>query len=246
MKKKVVMIQEQREKNKQIETVHDEIKKEVEKKEEKKRNEESILENLKNRFTPEQGEQIREMLKRAQMNISRWYLETARWIVIEWLAMKKNDKELNIVLAEIYEREKKYQNAAYVYQDLLEIHKDDEVILQKLGNSLFLLWDTQGAFDIYIQAHKKNRSHTEILDILAHLALDLRDYKAGIKYANLYLKEKPRNAEKLGIKWYCLEKLGRISESIETYQRILEVQPYNSEIHQRIKLLEEKKEEEKG
>jgi hypothetical protein len=39
-----------------------------------------------------------------------------------------------------------------------------------------------------------------VLDILAYLALELKDYKKALKYSNQYLKEKPRHAEKLGIK----------------------------------------------
>jgi hypothetical protein len=46
--------------------------------------------------------------------------------------MKKQDKELNILLAEIYEREKKYQHAAYIYKDLYDEHQEDVVIMQKL------------------------------------------------------------------------------------------------------------------
>ncbi|MCH8518691.1 hypothetical protein LAT59_02935 [Candidatus Gracilibacteria bacterium] len=200
------------------------------------------IEALTQRLSVENNEQLREIIKRAQMNISRGYLETARTIVIEGLAMKKQDKELNILLAEIYEREKKYQHAAYIYKDLMDEFVDDIVIMQKLGNSLYLLGDNTGAFEIYSQVHKKNRSNIEVLDILSHLSIDTKDYKAGVKYANLYLKEKPRNAEKLGIKAYCLEKMGRTRESIEAYKRILDVQPYNTEVTERINILEAKSE----
>ena len=191
------------------------------------------------------GEQIREIIKRAQMNISRWYLETARNIVVEWLAMKKQDKELNILLAEIYEREKKYQNAAYIYKDLYDEYQEDVVIMQKLWNALYLLGDNMWAFEIYVLVHKKNRSNTEVLDILSHLSIDIKDFKAWVKYANRYLKEKPRNAEKLWIKAYSLEKLWRIRESIEVYRKILDVQPYNNEVIERIKILESRAESSK-
>lgn len=196
------------------------------------------------RLKIENTEQLREIIKRAQMNISRWYLETARNIVIEGLAMKKQDKELNILLAEIYEREKKYQHAAYIYKDLHDEHTDDIVIMQKLGNALYLLGDNMWAFEIYIQVHKRNRNNTEVLDILSHLSIDIKNFKAWVKYANRYLKEKPRNADKLGIKAYCLEKIWRTREAIESYRKILDVQPYNSEVIERIKTLESRAESE--
>ena len=223
----------------------EEDSKHITKKKDKKRD---VIETKKphvvERLQLENSEQIREIIKRAQMNISRGYLETARNIVIEWLAMKKQDKELNILLAEIYEREKKYQHAAYIYKDLYDEYSEDMVIMQKLWNALYLLGDNMWAFDIYILVHKKNRTNTEVLDILSHLSIDIKDFKAWVKYANRYLKEKPRNAEKLWIKAYCLEKLWRIRESIEAYRKILDVQPYNNEVIERIKILESRVESE--
>jgi cytochrome c-type biogenesis protein CcmH/NrfG len=53
--------------------------------------------------------------------------------------LKKQDKDLNLLLADVYEREKKYQNAAYIYQDMLELFPSDEFMLQRLGNIHSLL-----------------------------------------------------------------------------------------------------------
>lgn len=80
-----------------------------------------------------------------------------------------------------------------------------------------------------------------MIDILAHLALELKEFKKSLKYANMYLKEKPRNAEKLGLKGYCLEKLGKNIEAIKSYEQVLQLQPYNSEIQDRIIALEKLK-----
>lgn len=194
--------------------------------------------NPKNYITPEQSEKLREAAKRAQVNISRWYLESARSIIVEWLALKKEDRELNLLLADIYEREKKYQNAMYIYQDMLEIFQEDEYMLQRLGNVYALLGKNKKSFDAYSRALKQNRTNTEILDIMAHLGLELGDFKKSFKYACLYLKEKPRNAEKLWIKGYCLEKQWKIPEAIKVYEKVLDLQPYNSEIQDRIKILQ--------
>lgn len=91
---------------------------------------------------------------------------------------------------------------------------------------------------MYEKAFECNKSNTEVLDILAHLALELKEYKKSLKYANMYLKEKPRNAEKLGLKGYCLEKLGKKVEAIKSYEQVLQLQPYNTEIQDRVIALE--------
>lgn len=188
----------------------------------------------------EEGEQIREIAKRANINISRWYLESARSLIIEWLALKKKDKELNLLLADLYEKEKKYQNAAYIFEDMIEYYGEESYMLQKLWNIYTLLEKDKKAFKIYEEAYKKDRGNVEILDILAHLALEITDYKKAMKYANMYLKEKPRNAEKLWVKWYALEKMWKSIEAIKSYEQVLQIQPYNTEIQDRIKKLEEK------
>jgi tetratricopeptide (TPR) repeat protein len=103
-------------------------------------------------------------------------------------------------LADIYEREKKYQNAEYIYRDLLDEYTEDEYILQRLGNIYALRGKNNRAIECYESALKSDRANTEILDILAHLALEIKSYKKALKYSNQYLKEKPRHAEKLSIK----------------------------------------------
>lgn len=204
----------------------------------KKEKEEEKKEEKKNYITPETSEQIREIAKRAHVNVSRWYFETARSLIIEWLALKKHDKDLNLLLADVYEREKKFQNAAYIYQEMLEFFPWDEYMLQRLGNVYALLGENEKAFSIYEKAFECNKSSTEVLDILAHLALELKEYKKSLKYTNMYLKEKPRSAEKLGLKGYCLEKLWKKIEAIKSYEQVLQLQPYNTEIQDRVKTLE--------
>lgn len=198
---------------------------------------EEKLDIPKTHILPEQLEKVREITKRAQINVSRGYYESARSLIIEWLAIKKDDKDLNMLLADVYEREKKYKNAEYIYKDMLEQHSDDEYILQRLWNIYALLGKNKKSFETYQKALQKDRSNTEILDIIAHLGLEIWDFKKAYKYACLYLKEKPRNAEKLGIKWYCLEKMGKKEEAIKAYTQLLQIQPYNSEIGERLREL---------
>jgi len=191
-------------------------------------------EKVESYIAPEQSEQIREILKRAKINVERWYFDSARTLIVEWLALKKDDKSLNLLLADIYEREKKFQNAEFIYNDLLEIHGKDLYTLQRLWNIYVLRNKTKKAGNTYEEAHGHDKSNTEILDILSHIFLEEKNFKKALKYSNLYLKEKPRNIEKLWIKWYALEKMGRKWEAATTYNDLLQLQPYNSEVQERL------------
>ena len=233
-KKKATIEKEKIERQKVLKEKQKSSKKKIEKQASK----DAIKSFEKKLLSSEQNEKVREITKRAQINVSRWYYESARSLIIEWLAIKKDDRELNILLADIYEREKKYKNAEYIYKDMLEAHEDDEYLLQRLWNIYALLWKNKKSFETYQKALTKDRSNTEILDIISHLGLEIGDYKKSHKYACLYLKQKPRNAEKLGIKWFCLEKMWRYDEAVKSYKQVLQVQPYNTEIQDRIKELE--------
>ena len=182
----------------------------------------------------ENAEKIREIIKRVKINISRGYLESAQSILIEWFALEKNNKELNLLLADIYEREKKYQNAEYIYRDILDIMPEDSFVLQRLWNIYTLREKISKAYTCYKKAFDQDSQNREIIDILSHLALETKDYKNALKYTQIFLRQKPRDAEKLSIKWYAQEMLGKHADAIKSYKSVLDIQPYNRDIAERL------------
>lgn len=166
--------------------------------------------------------------------------------IVEGLAIKKLDRTLNLLLWEVYFREKKYEKAAYVYEDVLAEHPHDFEVLEKLGQIHSLLDNFEKSFDFYEQAFELDKEALWVIDILSHLALELWNYEKSLKYANVYLKHKPRDADNLGVKWYALEKLGKANQAILAYTKVLEIQPYNTEVKDRIEYLQSKKQAQEG
>lgn len=181
---------------------------------------------------------LTEILKRVKMNASKWYFDTAKNLVIEWLAIENTHKELNLELASIYEREKNYKNAQYIYEDLLEKHPENYEIIKSIAYCLGLQTKFKESILYYTQAFEKKKSDMEVLDALSNLCLESEQYEQCIVYLKLYLGQKPRNSEKLSMKWFCLEQLGQKKQAIEVYNKVLELQPYNSEVIKRVKQLE--------
>lgn len=183
-------------------------------------------------------DRLRDTIKRVQVNKARWYYETARSLIVEWLTIDKNNKELNLELGEVYELEENFKNAEYIYKDMLETTPDNVDLLKRLWNVLALQGNIEQSVKSYSTAFDKKRDDIEVVDILSNLYFDLKNFKKCLKFAKLFLKNKPRDIEKLGMKWYCLEKQWNSWESVECYKRILELQPYNMEIKERIAKLE--------
>ena len=182
---------------------------------------------------------LTEILKRVKMNASKWYFDTAKNLVIEWLAIENTHKELNLELASIYEREKNYKNAQYIYEDLLEKHPENYEIIKSIASCLGLQAKFKKSIQYYTQAFEKKKSDMEVLDALCNLCLESQQYEQCIVYLKLYLNQKPRNSDKLSMKWFCLEQLGQKKQAIEVYTKVLELQPYNSEVIKRVKQLEQ-------
>ena len=232
MYKNRVIKQENRVKKRQ-EIVKKQATQKKEKKSQKKEENSKIL-------SSKDIETLRDTLKRVQVNKARGYYDTARNFIIEWLAIDKHNQEFNIELADVYELEENYKNAEYIYKDMLKMHPDSIEILKRLGNVRVLQWKLWSAAKPYEKAFSKKRDDIEIVDTLSEIYFELKNFKKCLVYTKLFLKDKPRDIEKLGMKWYCFEKESKFWLSIDCYKKILEIQPYNMEIKERIIQLEEK------
>jgi len=178
------------------------------------------------------------IIKRVDTNIVKWYYDKARNLIVEWLAIDKYNKDLNIELAIIYEKEKKYKNAEYIYNEVIENIKDATSVIKKLWFVLALQQKYKKSIKAYEKVHKRNKSDVEVIDMLANLNYKIWKYNMSLKYIILSLKDTPRSTEKLILAWNSYEKLREYSHAIDYYNKVLEIQPYNTEIIEKIKLLE--------
>lgn len=194
----------------------------------------------KSSFNKEEKEKLKNIIKRVHLNKVRWYNDKARTLIIEWLTIDKNNRDLNMELADIYGTDKEYSKAEYIYKDILQKTPDDIDVLKLLAKSLEMQDKNKDAINIYQKAHIKKKSDLIILEKLSELTFDVQDYSDAMTYIKLYLKQIPRDAEKIAMLWYCLEKDDNIEKAIEEYERALQIQPYNDEIQTRITKLNTK------
>jgi len=169
------------------------------------------------------------ILKKIKVNSAKWYFDASKNLIVEWLAIDKYNKDLNMELAFIYEKEKNYEKAEYIYRDLKEILNDDFEVSKKLGFILAMQNKIIESIQIYREVFWKQKWDMEIVDMLCWLNYEIKRYKSCLKFVKLYLKEHPRNIEKLFMKAICFEELWRIWECVKAYENILSVQPYNTD-----------------
>jgi len=184
---------------------------------------------------------LNDIIKKVKINTTKWYFDTSKNLIVEWLSIDKYNKELNLELAYIYEKEKKYSNAEYIYKDLLDNFQWDYEIMKKLWYNLAVQNKLTESLLMYELLHTKNKWDYEVIEIIADLSFTLEEYKKALKYSMLYLSSKPRDIDKLSMKAICLDNSWKLDESIETYERIIELQPYNTKAKENLELLIEKK-----
>ena len=164
--------------------------------------------------------------------------DTAKSLIIEWLAIDKLNKDLNLELASVYEEEKEYKKWEYIYIDLLDAYKDNFEVLKKLWYNLAIQQRYEESIDVYLKAHNKVKADIEIVEFIADLTYQIKFYKKSLKYIKLFLKQHPRNTEKLKMKAFCYETLGQTLDAINSYKKVLELQPYNSQVQDKLEHLE--------
>ncbi len=87
-------------------------------------------------LSPERRMEIIELVKLIRTKVARGEFTDARAKIIEGLAIDKWNKDLNCLLASLYERDKDYKKAEFIYKDLILVHDTDPEIYMKLGFAL--------------------------------------------------------------------------------------------------------------
>jgi len=188
-------------------------------------------------------QKVTEIIWKVKTNSTKWYFDTAKNFIVEWLSIDKYNKELNLQLWLIYEKEKNYSNAEYIYKELLDNYNWDYEIMKNLWYVLAIQDKLTESLLIYELLHTKNKWDNEVIEIIADLSFTLESYNKALKFINLFLSAKPRNVDKLVMKAVCLEKKWKLDDVVSTYKRILDLQPYNTKARENLNTILEKKKE---
>lgn len=166
--------------------------------------------------------------------LARWQTQEARALIIQWLAINKNHRELNLMLGSIYEWERQAQKAEYIYKDLALVYENDGEILERLANILIV----QKRYDLALEIYKKITSisgETEwSLYIMTHLAHELWNNDELYIYSRKYQKNWPNNPDILALLAQAEIAIGHRQDAIQTLIKLKNLTPYNNEIMETI------------
>lgn len=169
--------------------------------------------------------------------IARGQLLEARSLIIQWLAIDKNHRELNLILAELYEWDRQFEKAEFIYKDLAAAYPTDGEILEKLANVLIIEKRYDIASEIYKRIVELSWETEGSIYILAHLASELGNTEEKYEYTRKYQKQWPNNPDILTLLAQAEISLEKRTDAIETLKRLKNLTPYNHEIMETIQKL---------
>ena len=193
------------------------------------------------KLSPEEKQHIQDLLRAIRTKIALGSLFDAHGLIVEWLSLDKNHRELNLLLASIFEQEGWYKKAEYVYVDMIALYPKDKEIYSKLWIALSMQTKYEAAFETYKQLLELDLDSPNTILMLAHIAHELKQHEEAYDYAKMYLKQFPHHPEMLWIVTHaCIDQKMR-SEALEYLIKLRNISPRNSEV---IELIEKLRTEE--
>lgn len=181
-------------------------------------------------LSPAKREKLTEVINNVRTLIARWQIDEARTLIISGLALEKNNRELNIIMASIYEREHAFEKAEMVLKDIALEYPEDIDILTHLATDLAMQHKYEVSYEIYKKILAIGWEKEEILYTLTHLAAEMQWQDDVLEYARAYLKQYPHNPEILWLYSQAQIANNLRKDAVETLIKLKNLTPYNQEI----------------
>ena len=181
-------------------------------------------------LTLEQKDTIGELVKIIKTKLARWEYIDAKAKIIEWLSVDKFNKELNILLASIYEKDKDYKKAELIYKDLIVLNDLDIEIYLKLWFVLSVQAKYEVAYEIYKKLHSIDEANIEAIEMLANLSHHLSFFEDSKVHAKKFLKNNPRNIDIIYLQSLNHINLSERQEALEMLNKVKALEPYNTKV----------------
>ncbi len=198
--------------------------------EEKKEEVTVVKSHKKSHIKPEKREKLVEIINNVKTLIARGQIDDARAVIVSGLSIEKDNRELNLLMASLYERDHAFAKAEFILKDIATENPDDIEVLTHLATDLAMQRKYDVSYELYKKVLSLGGETEETLYTLTHLASEMSLPDDVVLYARSYLKQYPHNPEILWIYAQWLISLGQRKEAVETLIKLKNLTPYNQEI----------------
>ncbi|MEM3396909.1 MAG: tetratricopeptide repeat protein [Thermoplasmata archaeon] len=164
--------------------------------------------------------------ERAKLLIAAGRGEEAEKIVQELIEEEPENLEYLHLLAKLKLSTGDYSGAITILEKIIELSPESPDALSNLGDACFHTHRYDEALKWYNKALAVLES-AEVREKAARTALLLSRYEEALKHIDMLVKTNPENPEYLVLQGKALVGLNRFIYALETYNRVLKIQPEN-------------------
>lgn len=168
------------------------------------------------------------LIKKIKAKLAVQEYEEARSAIIEWLIIDRHNVELNILMAQLYEKENDFEKAEILFRDLILHHDPSKAdIYIYLGNNLVHQSKHNLAYDIFKKWLEKEPRNSELLQTLAELGYDQHEYEESLLYSRKLSELQPKNIQAFEILWLSYLQVGSDQKAYDAFLSLRKLDPYN-------------------
>jgi len=184
--------------------------------------------------------EIAVLMRKADTHFAREEWKEVEKILIQVLALDEHNIKANNLLGLTYLHREEWKRAELIFQKLIELDPKGSSNFGNLGLAFYKQRKYPLAREAYenairIDPHKPSRWLS-----LGQVFLKMKDFGAAAESFKNAVKRDHRNLDYLFALAEAYDLGGNVKAGIKTYERILELSPYNEEVKQKLKKLKAK------
>ncbi|MFH1375696.1 MAG: tetratricopeptide repeat protein [Patescibacteria group bacterium] len=192
----------------------------------------------KSRKIQERLGEISVLMRKADTHFARQQWKDTEKILVQVLAIDEHNIKANCLLGLSYLHREDWRKAELFFKKLIDLEPKEATHFGNLGLSFYHQNKYALAREAYENATRIDGHKTSRWLSLGQVYLKLRDYSAAAEAFKNAVKRDHRNLDYLFALAEAYEAGKNEKAALKTYERILELSPYNEEVREKLKKLE--------
>ncbi len=138
-------------------------------------------------------------------------------LLLNYLEVLPNHKELRKAIAECYYQKYQYHLALEYYISIEDSYALDKDLLKNMGYSYAQTQDKKTALTYYTKAYLLDTIDTGIIDQVCNLSKELEDYETAVEYYEKWLAISPNDTWLLDNQGWCYQYLKKYDMAIDLH-----------------------------
>lgn len=188
---------------------------------------------------PELLGSIRKTFLKADTHFSRNEFEAALPLLLAVIESDSSHLDAHHKLGLLFMKTGDFPKAELYFSQLVNL-KQDPIYFSNLGAALYQQQRLIEAAEAYENAIALDDKRAERLQSVAQVYYELGNDEKALYYFEKAARRKPKNAELKLILADYYERMVRLDSAIEAIEGVLELDPYNEELKERVRLIRKK------